>query len=82
MDRSQKNIVSLAPSDQWGHPLAHVYLEKVFDGTDFRPQKRLPMAKELGETSLVFLVHPTLTEAEINKTCDVITDVMSRASIT
>ena len=35
----------------------------------------LPYAKKLGETSLMFLVHPTLTKEEIQKTCDVLTEV-------
>jgi len=59
---------------------SEVYLEKAFDGTDFRPRERLPVAKELGETSLMFLVHPTLAENEIEKTCDVISQVMQQAS--
>ena len=59
---------------------SEVYLEKAFDNTGFRPRKRLSVAKELGETSLMFLVHPTLTEDEILKTCDAITQVMSDAS--
>ena len=59
---------------------SEVYLEKAFDGTGFRPANRLPVAKELGETSLMFLVHPTLTEAEITKTCNVIKEVFSLAS--
>lgn len=46
---------------------SEVYLEKAFDGTGWRPKERLPVAKELGETSLMFLVHPTLTDAEIEK---------------
>jgi dTDP-4-amino-4,6-dideoxygalactose transaminase len=54
---------------------SEVYLEKAFDNTDFRPKKRLPVAKELGEKSLMFLVHPTLTEEEIQKTCDVLIEV-------
>ena len=37
---------------------SEVYLEKAFDGTSFRPKQRLPVAKALGETSLMFLVHP------------------------
>ena len=56
---------------------SEVYLEKAFDATDFRPDKRLPNAKELGETSLMFLCHPTLTAGEIQKTCDVLTDVVT-----
>lgn len=59
---------------------SEVYLEKAFDGTSWRPKKRLPIAKELGETSLMFLVHPTLTTQEIDKTCAVLRKVMLEAS--
>lgn len=55
---------------------SEVYLEKAFDDTNYRPAERLPVAKELGETSLMFLVHPTLTQAEVDKTCAVLADVM------
>ncbi|WP_027370860.1 DegT/DnrJ/EryC1/StrS family aminotransferase [Desulfovermiculus halophilus] len=41
--------------------------------------KRLPVARELGETSLMFLVHPTLTDEEIDKTCTVVAEVMDAA---
>ena len=54
---------------------SEVYLEHAFDNTDFRPKERLPIAKQLGETSLMFLCHPTLTQAEIQMTCDVIREV-------
>ena len=54
---------------------SEVYLEKAFDGTGWRPRERLPTAKQLGETSLAFLVHPALTHTEISKTCDVIREV-------
>ncbi|MEY8198242.1 MAG: DegT/DnrJ/EryC1/StrS aminotransferase family protein [Colwellia sp.] len=46
---------------------SEVYLEKAFDGTAWRPETSLPHAKALGETSLMFLVHPTLTKDEILK---------------
>ncbi|WP_111495792.1 DegT/DnrJ/EryC1/StrS family aminotransferase [Marinobacter bohaiensis] len=59
---------------------SEVYLEKAFDGKDWRPTERLPVAKELGETSLMFLVHPTLLDSEIQKTCDVLREVVSQAS--
>ena len=58
---------------------SEVYLEKAFDGTPWRPAERLPVARELGETSLMFLTHPTLTPAEIDKTCAVIREVMQLA---
>ncbi|WP_062766496.1 DegT/DnrJ/EryC1/StrS family aminotransferase [Sphingopyxis terrae] len=56
-----------------------VYLEKAFDGTPWRPLRRLPVARELGETSLMFLCHPTLTDAEVDTTIAVITDVLNQA---
>jgi dTDP-4-amino-4,6-dideoxygalactose transaminase len=59
---------------------SEVYLERAFDGTGWRPPERLPMARELGETSLAFLVHPTLTDQEVQKTCDVIHQVMRKAT--
>ncbi len=59
---------------------SEVYLEKAFDNTGWRPAARLPVAKELGESSLMFLVHPTLTDAEIEKTCAVLTEVMAEAA--
>lgn len=59
---------------------SEVYLEKAFDSTDFRPKERLPVAKQLGETSLMFLVHPTLTSSEIELTCSAIRAVMNEAS--
>ena len=56
---------------------SEVYLEAAFDNTGFRPQERLPNAKLLGETSLMFLCHPTLTKDEIHKTCEVMTSVVT-----
>lgn len=59
---------------------AEVYLEKAFDGTGWRPVERLPTAHELGDTSLMFIVHPTLTTEEIGKTCEVMAYVMRLAA--
>lgn len=58
---------------------SEIYLEKAFDNTGLRPEKRLPNAKKLAEDSLMLLVHPTLTALEIDKTCSVLTDVMTEA---
>ena len=60
---------------------SEVYLEKAFDNTEFKPKKRLTNAKKLGEISLMFLVHPTLTKDEIQQTCDAIKSVMDLATI-
>ncbi|GIZ51608.1 DegT/DnrJ/EryC1/StrS family aminotransferase [Noviherbaspirillum aridicola] len=60
---------------------SEVYMEKAFDGTGLRPARRLPVARELGETSIMFLVHPTLTPAEIDATCRAMDEVMQAASL-
>lgn len=58
---------------------SEMYLEKAFEATGFRPAGALPLARELGETSLMFLVHPTLTDTEIENTARVIIEVMEIA---
>ena len=60
---------------------SEVYLEKAFDNTGWRPEQSLPVAKELGETSLMFLVHPTLKGHEIEKASNVLKSVMTVAEI-
>ena len=57
---------------------SEVYLEKAFDGSAWRPKQSLPNAKQLGESSLMFLVHPTLSDASMQKTVDVITQVIAK----
>jgi len=57
---------------------SEIYLEKAF-GPELRPTERLAVAKELGETSLMFLVHPTLTEEHILATIESVRRVMSSA---
>lgn len=59
---------------------SEIYLEKAFDATGWRPENRLPVARELGETSLMFLCHPTLTVGEIDTTCRVLEEVMDEAA--
>jgi len=59
---------------------SEVYLEKAFDNTAWRPKERLNNAMELGETSLMFLVHPTLTAKEIDKTCTVVREVLIQSA--
>ncbi|MCQ4269271.1 DegT/DnrJ/EryC1/StrS aminotransferase family protein [Pseudomonas stutzeri] len=59
---------------------SEVYLEKAFDNTGWRPAEPLPIAHELGNTSLMFLVHPTLSEPEIERTCAVLKEVMLTAA--
>lgn len=59
---------------------SEVYLEKAFEGTPWRPSAPLPVAQLLGETSLMFLTHPTLTPVEIDKTCSAIHKVMQQVT--
>lgn len=60
---------------------AEVYLEKAFDGTGWRPKDRLPAARLLGETSVMLLVHPTLAQEHIDKTCRTLQNVMQACSL-
>lgn len=59
---------------------SEVYLEKAFDGKAWHPTERLPHAKALGETSLMFLVHPTLTNQELELLAHVISQVLQKAT--
>jgi dTDP-4-amino-4,6-dideoxygalactose transaminase len=59
---------------------SEIYLEKAFDTLPTKPGKRLPVARELGETSLMFLVHPTLTVKYMNEVIETIQGVFVKAS--
>ena len=59
---------------------SEVYLETAFDDTGWRPTQRLKIAKELGEQSLMFLVHPTLTPAEISLVCSSLSAILGQAT--
>jgi len=58
---------------------SEVYLEKAFPNP-WRPRNRCATAKELGQTSLMFLVHPTLTEADMDNTAEIARQVMLQAT--
>jgi dTDP-4-amino-4,6-dideoxygalactose transaminase len=60
---------------------SEVYREKAFLDSGLSPDVPLPIAQELGETSIMFLVHPTLTDQELDKTCSVFQQVMADAVI-
>ena len=59
---------------------SEIYREKAFDNTQFRPKQRLKVSRDLGEKSLMFLVHPNLTKKELDHACNTITKVMKIAS--
>ena len=53
---------------------------KNFQSLPLAPKERLPVARELGETSLMFLCHPTLTDDHVAKTCESLKAVMQSAA--
>mgnify|MGYP005990349415 CR=1 FL=1 len=57
---------------------SEMYLEKAFDGSGFRPETQKPVAGLLGETSLMFLVHPTLGDEQLNHSFEVIEQVLKQ----
>jgi dTDP-4-amino-4,6-dideoxygalactose transaminase len=58
---------------------SEIYLEKAFD-EGMRPRGRLPVAMELGATSLMFLVHPTLTVDDMEQVAWIASEVISAAT--
>lgn len=56
-----------------------LYRESAFANTGWTPSERLPVARQLGETCLMFLIHPTLTAAEVSRTANVLSDVSQQA---
>lgn len=60
---------------------SEVYLEHAFDNTPWRPAQRLTNAKQLGETSLMFLVHPTLSAESLDKTRTAIRQVIQAMQV-
>ena len=56
-----------------------IYLEKAFDDYS-RPKERLNNAKELGLTTLMFLVHPSLSKSDVKNTCNVLDLVLQKAA--
>ncbi|MBN1470746.1 MAG: DegT/DnrJ/EryC1/StrS aminotransferase family protein [Syntrophaceae bacterium] len=59
---------------------SEMYLEKAFAVAKLRPQRRLPVAAELGKTAMMFLVHPGLTEKDMKDMVRAVEKVMSVAS--
>ena len=58
---------------------SEIYLEKCFQDSGMAPAERLPVARELGETSLMFLVHPTITPEQMGGYADAVRSVVQRA---
>jgi len=60
---------------------SEVYLEKAFTNAGLGQKKRLPVAKQLGETSLMFLVHPTLSSDDMHRMSDAVDKVLREAAV-
>ena len=59
---------------------SEIYLEKAFAERGLQPAERLPAARELGETRLMFLVHPTLSKGDMQQVADAVTEVLTEAT--
>ncbi len=57
-----------------------IYREKAFSVNGIGPVSRLPVARELANTSLMFLVHPTIAENDMQATGRVVQKIMAAAS--
>ena len=57
-----------------------IFQERAFDRPPFRVKRLLPVAEELGQTSLMLLVHPTLTESDMSDTCRAVEKVLGVAA--
>ena len=58
---------------------SEIYREKAFSGAGLAPSLALPVAAQLGRTSLMFLVHPTLSTKEMEQTVAVVARIMDKA---
>ena len=58
---------------------SEIYLEKCFQKAGLAPAERLPVARELGETSLMFLVHPTISPEQMSCYAQAVRSVVQQA---
>jgi dTDP-4-amino-4,6-dideoxygalactose transaminase len=59
---------------------SEIYREQAVERAGLAPEQRLPVAAELGETALMFLVDPTLGESDMMRAAQVLRDVMAEAT--
>jgi dTDP-4-amino-4,6-dideoxygalactose transaminase len=58
---------------------SEMYLEKAFELTGMAPASRLPVARKLGETALMFLIDPTFSDADMERTADAVEAAFAEA---
>jgi dTDP-4-amino-4,6-dideoxygalactose transaminase len=59
---------------------SEIYRERAFTERGLGPSRPLPVARELGATSLMFLVHPTLEPEDMEHACRVVEEVCALAT--
>ena len=59
---------------------SEIYRERAFDGDDSRPASPLPVASQLGEDSIAFLVHPTIDDESMTEIAKATADIFSNAA--
>ena len=69
---------------QKGYPAFHggcseIYLEKCFKDLGLSLEKSLPNAKELGETNLMFLVHPNISLDEMTRYAECVYSIINES---
>ena len=74
----------LSEISQLGYPVfsgscSEIYLEKCFQDAGLAPAEHLPVARNLGDTSLMFLVHPTITPEQMTGYAEAVRSVLQRA---
>ena len=74
----------LAEINTLGYPAfsgscSEIYLERCFQDAGYFPPSRLPVARALGENSLMLLVHPTISLDQMSSYAEAVRSVLLRA---
>ena len=59
---------------------SEIYMEECFKSANMRPKNRLAIAKELGEISIMLLVHPTINEEKMFQYAEVVKLYLKKAT--
>ena len=70
------NEINQAGFPAFSGSCGEIYLEKCFKEIGLVPNKRLNIARQLGETSIMLLVHPTITNKEIHSYASKVRDIL------
>ncbi len=78
-ERIQDELASLGTPVMVGS-CSEIYREKAFANASLGPRERLPVARELGDTALMFQVHPRLSEESLHAVGETVAAVVQRAT--